>query len=82
MIPLEQCFRYEPKITRLTKANSFTHQGKVIYVVKKESNGKAYGIYIAYDYKTKVQLGFNRDKNWLIEFIKKQDLGILDELDR
>lgn len=78
MIPLKDCFRYEPEIKRLTKSNSFIHQGRVIYIVKKENTGKAFGLYVAYDYKTKVQLAFHKNKDDLIDFIKRQDLGVLD----
>lgn len=81
MIPIESCYRYTGIITKLTKTNSFIHNGRVIYIAKKDHEGKPYGLYIAYDYKTKIQLAFGKTKDFVIEFIKKQDLKVLDELD-
>ena len=81
MIPIEDCFRYQPDIKRLTKSNSFIHNGRVIYLVKKDHEGKAMkNHFVAYDYKTKIQLAFMTNKDKLIEFIEKQDLGVLDEI--
>ena len=81
MIPLSKCFRYEPEIKRLTKANSIAVNGRVLYIVKKFYNGDASRLYACYDYKTKIQLAFHEDKDMLIEFMKKQDLKVLDEVD-
>jgi len=81
MISLDKCFRYEPEIKRLTKASSFIADGRVIYITKKDHQGKPIVLYAAYDYKTRVQLAFMDNKEKLIEFIKKQDLKVLNELD-
>lgn len=69
MKSLDECFKYEPEIKRLTKANSLLVGTRVIYIVKKNHKGQANRFYIAYDYKTKVQLAFNTDKEALKEFL-------------
>ena len=80
MIPLDKCFRYEPEIKRLTKASSFIADGRVIYIAKKDHEGKPSKFYVVYDYKTRIQLGFHSDKDFLIDYIKKKDLSILKEI--
>lgn len=66
---------YQPDIKRLTKNNSTLIQGRVIYIVKKDVNGKALKVFVAYDYETKVKLAVHQDKEQLIEFLKKQDFN-------
>lgn len=78
MIPIDKCFRYEPEIKRLTKASSCIASGRVIYIAKKDYTGKASKLYVAYDYKTKIQLAFNTNKDKLIEYIQEKDLSVLD----
>jgi len=79
MLAIEDCYKYEPEIKRLTKSNSFLASGRVIYVVKKEPNGKTSKSYQAYDHESKVLLGSHYDKDFLISFIVKQDLSCLGE---
>ena len=74
---VSECFVYQPEIKRLTKANSFTAGGRVIYIVKKDYKGKAIKMYVSYDYETKVQLVAHHDKDEVIRFISKQDLSVL-----
>lgn len=76
---LDDCFKYEPDIKRLTKANSFTHEGRVIYIVKKTPEGKASKAYVAYDHATKILLMSHLDKDFLIEYIREQDMSILSD---
>ena len=73
--------RYEPSIKRLTKANSNIINNRVIYIVKQNCLGNNIKMFMAYDYKTKIQLYGHFDKDSLIEFLAKQDLKVLDELD-
>jgi len=40
-------------------------------------DGSKATMYIAYDYETKIQLAFMKDKDKLIEFLNKQDLKVL-----
>ncbi len=82
MRALADCYIYEPEIKRITKANSFMAGGRVIYIVKKDSMGKAMKIYSAYDKESKVLLGANWDKEFLIAFIQAQDLSILPKAER
>ena len=79
MKKIYDCFKYEPEIKRLTKANSFTHEGRVIYIVKKTPEGKASKAYVAYDHATKILLMSHPDKEYLIEFIRRQDMSILSD---
>jgi hypothetical protein len=77
MRALEECCTYQPDITRLTKANSFIADGRVIYVTKKDYEGKANRMYIAYDSSTKVQLAAHHDKNEVVKFLQGKDLSVL-----
>lgn len=81
MRPLRDCLKYQPEIKRLTKSNSTLIDGRVVYVTKKDNEGKSIKIYMAYDYKTRIQLGGHSDKEFLIDFLSKQDLKVLNELD-
>ena len=74
MIELNKCFKYSQPISKLTKANSILVDERVIYIVKKDHTGKACGLYIAYDYETKIQLAFNKKKDELIEYLKSKNL--------
>lgn len=73
----DECFKYEGEIKRLTKANSFVADGRVIYVVKKDYTGKTSKMFIAFDEATKVQLFAHYDKDVLINFLQQQDLSCL-----
>ena len=77
MKPLDECWTYEPEIKRLTKANSFIADGRVIYICKKDHKGKALRMYVAYDSSTKIQLVAHHDKEEVIRFLQKQDLSVL-----
>ena len=77
MRDLEDCYRYQPEIKRMTKTNSFIADGRVIYVVKKDHTGKSVKMYVAYDSSTKVQLAAHHDKDELIRFIQSKDLSVL-----
>lgn len=79
MNEVSSCEKYEPKIKKLTKANSLVINERVIYICKKDHTGKASKLFVAYDYETKIQLAFNKDKDILIEFLEKQDLKVLDD---
>lgn len=81
MIALSKAKRYEPEIKRLTKSNSLAIQDRIIYIAKKDYQGKAVKIFVAYDYKTKVQLYANFSKELIVDYLKEQDLSILEELD-
>jgi hypothetical protein len=76
MRSLEECNKYQPDIKRVTKSNSFTSGGRIIYIVKKDYTGKTVKVYVAYDKETKIQLMAHWDKEFLIEYIRKQDLTI------
>ena len=73
----EDCFVYEPEIKRVTKANSFTAGGRLIYVVKKDHNGKAMKGYSAFDKDTKILLAYHSDKEFLIKYLQDKDLSCL-----
>jgi hypothetical protein len=73
------CFKYEPPIKRLTKSNCITADSRVIYIVKKDYKGNASKLYIAYDYVTKIQIAFHKDKEFLIKFLQNKSLGVLNE---
>ena len=77
MKDVEECWKYEPEIKRMTKTNSFIADGRVIYVVKKDYTGKTIRMYVAYDSSTKVQLCAHHDKDELIRFVQSQDLSVL-----
>lgn len=89
MLDLKECFRLSPeallnengKPKRLDARNSIVINGRIIYITKSDNEGKASLFYVAFDYKTRVQLGFNSDKDFLIEYLKKQDLKVLNELE-
>ncbi|MGB1226456.1 MAG: hypothetical protein ACPG9K_01080 [Poseidonibacter sp.] len=78
MLDLEDVAKYQPEIKRLTKANSLVVKDRVIYIVKKDHTGKAIHMYNAYDYKTKYQLACFKKKDELINFLERQNLGVLD----
>ena len=77
MKPLDECWKYVPEIKRLTKTNSFVADGRIIYVVKKQYDGKSIKMYVAYDSSTKIQLVAHHDKEEVIGFLQKQDLSVL-----
>lgn len=72
---------YQPEIKRLTRANSTIIQGRVVYIVKKNYEGKAYGAYIAYDYETKIQLDCKLTKEELISSLEEKDFDIIDDVE-
>ena len=77
MRKLEDCFKYQLDIKKLSKANSTAISGRVIYIVKKDHTGKSSKFFFAYDYETKVQLHFDLDKDKLIEFLNEQNFEVL-----
>ena len=77
MKPLDECWKYEPEIKRLTKTNSFVADGRVIYIVKKQYDGKSIKMYVAYDSSTKIQLVADHDKEEVIKFLQGKDLSVL-----
>jgi len=79
MLELSSCYKYEPEIKRITKANSFLASGRVIYIVKKDHKGKTIKIFNAYDKESKTQLSQHWDKDKLIKYLQRQDLTILGE---
>ena len=76
MRELDDCWKYEPDIKRVTVSNSFIADGRVIYIVKKEHTGKSIKLFVAYDKATKVQLAAHWDKEVLISYIQKQDMSV------
>ena len=66
----KQCLVYSGNISRLTKANSCIINGRIIVILKKDYEGKACNVYVAYDYKTKKQLLFSFNKDDLISKLK------------
>ena len=76
MRTIEECDVYEPDIKRVTKTNSFVADGRVVYVVKKDHEGKTTKSYVAYDRATKVKLAAHWDKDVLIDFVQKQDMSV------
>lgn len=91
MRELKDCHKYLCDFPKLSKSNSFIHQGRVILVISKQYDGtdnpkmkvqgKQKTTYSAYDYKTKTYLRWSPTKDELIEYIKQQDLKVLNELD-
>ena len=77
MLNLEDCYKYQSDIKRVTKANSFIASGRVIYIVKKSAEGKSLKIYVAYDRETKIQLLAHWNKDKLIRYIQGKDLSML-----
>ena len=82
--------RYKEELSKPTKANSFIHMGRVIILLGKDVDGKALKVksgvksktaYIAYDYKTRLQLAYHYDKDFLKDYIKELDLSILESFD-
>ena len=77
MRTLDECEKYQPEIKRMTKANSFIADGRVVYVVKKDHIGKTVGTYVAYDSHTKVKLAAHYDKDTLIKYLQGKDMSVL-----
>ena len=79
ILAIEDCFVYELEFSKLTKANSVVIDNRIVYIVKKDYRGSASPFFTAYDYTTKVQILFNKDKKKLIEILKTKNLGVFDE---
>ena len=77
MRAIEDCYKYEPEIKKVTKSNSIVIDGRVVYIVKKEHTGKVSRMFIAYDKETKIQLMAMHDKDELIQFLLEQDMSVL-----
>ena len=77
MRDIKECKVYENDINRMTKGNSFVASGRVCYICKKSSDGKATKIYIAYDSASKIQLGAHHSKEYLTKYIQGKDLSVL-----
>jgi hypothetical protein len=73
----EDCFKYQPEIKTATKANSFVAGGRVIYLVKKNQEGRASRVHNAYDKDTKILLASHWDKEYLIKYLQGKDLSCL-----
>lgn len=56
---------------------------RVVYMVKKTHEGKPSRFYIAYDFKTGIQLCFSEDKECLKEFLlsKEEDIENIFSMD-
>lgn len=79
MKSIDECFVLSKNIPKLTKANSAIIQGRVIYIVKENYAGKSSCFFHGYDFDTKIQLAFHKNKNGLIDFLSRQNLGVLSE---
>ena len=75
----KDCFKYQPEIKKLTKANSIMVDERVIYIVKKDHTGKTATMYFAYDYTTRIQLVHKKNKDALIEYLKDKKLEVLND---
>lgn len=56
---------------KLTKANSRIINTRLVYISKKDYTGTNTKVYIAFDYATKIQLGFASDKDKLVEMLER-----------
>jgi len=56
---------------KVTKANSFIINNRIIYVTKKDSTGNQCSLYIAFDYKSGIQLGFSSSKEKLCKMLER-----------
>ena len=79
MLDTKVCFKYQPEIKKLTNANSTMVDSRIVYIVKKDYTGKTSSMYIAYDYKTRIQLAFHKNKDELIEYLKDKKLDVLND---
>lgn len=70
MRTIEECFRFQGEIKRLTKANSVIIGGRAVYIAKKNHLNKAIKYFSAFDYKTKVLLSVNLTKEDLISNLR------------
>ncbi len=83
MLNVENISKAEFDFGKITKANSSVINGRLIYISKKDSSGNQTKIYIAFDYESKIQLGFYSDKEKLIDMLtRKLDSNILRILDK
>jgi hypothetical protein len=75
--------RYEPEISKITKANSVLVNNRLFYIIKKDEDGKACKAYCVYDYETRIKLGFFWDKTTIVDNLKKifKEKNISDKLD-
>ena len=71
MIDVDKTFRAEFDFGKLTKANSIVINTRVVYISKKDCTGTNTKTYIAFDYLTKIQLGFSTNKEKLIEMLNR-----------
>ena len=79
MLDTKVCFRWQPIFPRLSDVNSLFVDNRVIYIAKKNYTGKDSNLYIAYDYKTRIQLAFHKNKDELIEYLKDKKLDVLND---
>lgn len=63
---------------KLSKPNSVIVGDRIIYISKKNHKGKTTGMYIAFDYETKIQIAFHKDKDELINYLKSIDKDLKD----
>lgn len=63
---------------KLSKSNSVIVGDRIIYISKKNHKGKITGMYIAFDYETKIQIAFHKDKDELINYLKSRDKDLKD----
>ena len=71
---------YQQEFSKLTRVNSCIIGERIIVILKKDSEGKACSVYVAYDYKTKKQLLFDFDKEILINKLKSLE-GRFNEIE-
>lgn len=71
MLSVDLCHKANFDFGKITKANSFVIHGRLIYVSKKDALGIATKVYIAFDYETKLQLGFSPNKEKLFDMLTR-----------
>lgn len=93
MRDLEDCYKYQPELPKLTKGNSFMVSGRVVFMVGKDYMGKDLKIrvksntdkpkyktaYNIYDKESRIQLYYHHDKDTAIKFVQSQDLSVLGQ---
>lgn len=80
MQPKDRCFIAEFEFGKLTKSNSVVINNRLVYISKKDYTGKTIKVYIAFDYETKIQLGFFSSKEKAIEILSKYDWNNINDI--
>lgn len=76
MLPLNRCNKYELDFSKPTKSNSVVIGNRTIIINKKDKDGLSVKCYVAWDYKSKIQLAFSDDKDKLILFLLGKESDI------